>query len=503
MKNKRSLVILSLVLVLAMSTSVFAATFNDIANHWAKDSIEWASKLDLVVGDNGKFRPEDPISKAEFYTIVNRFIGAKDTASVTYSDVKSSDWYYNEVGKAVKAGYIESASGSLGAEDYITRGAVAKVFANIYKLKDNNDAAKKFKDYNDFPATQIGAIGALANEGILTGFEDGNYKAAAHITRGEMTKIFKAANDKLGRTYVTSQGSPTGDNRWYYKGQYFDTYEEFQKVFNKDYGETTYGDGSYYSTGSGYGDYRVDFNIYDKWHDRVRYADITVYTKSNRALDVDNESIKLSEGSYYFEVKKSDYETFTGVFKVDRYGKDVDVMLLDKGSSYSTRDNPYYVSGKNNTWSGKGSERITVIYRDEDRKEIDRDYVYGDPGERVRVDAKSIRNYRLVSDSYEYITVSRTRDNEVIFDYKYDRYWNDNDYPYWGYDKSFRYREDSDYAGARGLRNELDYEYADDYNIYYWDTDNYSSKNGARYTVVGYDRYDDKVIYVYVTNDFY
>ena len=509
MRNKRSLlVLLSLVLVLAMSSNVFAASFNDTGNHWAKASIDWAAGIDLVVGEaDGNFRPDDPISKAEFYTIVNRFIGAKNTSTVTYSDVKSTDWYYNEVAKAINAGYITADKGGLGAEDYITRGSVAQVFAKIYNLSSNDSAAKKFKDYSDFPATQVGAIGALADKGIINGFEDGYYKAAAHITRGEMTKIFKSANDIIGRAFAgqggTSSGTPSADGMWEYKGKKY-TYDEFVKVFNQDYGNVN-NSGNNPSTGAGYGDNRVDFDIYDKYDSRVSNPSITVYTRNNGSISVRDGSIKLAEGTYYFEVYKSDFETFRGAFNVNRNGHTIKVKLLPTGSSYSTWDNEYYVGNWNwnNNWNdGKwGTEKITVYYEDQNGREIDRETLYGNVGDTVRVEARVFRDYYLRDDKVKTVRVT-SGSNSVTFRYTYDRNWDNGRDPWdwdWGYDKTYTYRRNSIDASSTDLQRALEWDYN---GVTRWDLSEYRSYNGAEYYVYAYDRGNSRSIAIKVTNDF-
>ena len=49
--------------------------FSDIQNHWAKDYIEKCARLGLVNGyDDGKFRPNEAISRAEVCTIIAKLV---------------------------------------------------------------------------------------------------------------------------------------------------------------------------------------------------------------------------------------------------------------------------------------------------------------------------------------------------------------------------------------------------------------------------------------------
>ncbi len=63
--------IISLILVVAMmagtSVSVFAHDFTDVAGHWAEENIDFAYEIGMINGDgDGKFRPDDTITRAEF-----------------------------------------------------------------------------------------------------------------------------------------------------------------------------------------------------------------------------------------------------------------------------------------------------------------------------------------------------------------------------------------------------------------------------------------------------
>lgn len=50
-------------------------TFGDIDGHWAQEDIEWLARQGLVRGDeNGNFRPDQPLTRAEAAVLVRRVI---------------------------------------------------------------------------------------------------------------------------------------------------------------------------------------------------------------------------------------------------------------------------------------------------------------------------------------------------------------------------------------------------------------------------------------------
>ncbi len=90
--------ILSICVLFALTLSTTSISFasdgndfSDIKNHWAEGIIrKWVS-LDLIKGyGNGRFGPNDSISRAEFVTILNRIFCHTQKSNSNFPDVKSS-----------------------------------------------------------------------------------------------------------------------------------------------------------------------------------------------------------------------------------------------------------------------------------------------------------------------------------------------------------------------------------------------------------------------------
>lgn len=91
--------------------------FNDVAGHWAIAYIGACKDAGLINGyENGEFRPNNQITRAEAVTILNRAFGRYPSASaidgyvaqygIPFSDVSKSDWYFYEVMEAAFAHLI-------------------------------------------------------------------------------------------------------------------------------------------------------------------------------------------------------------------------------------------------------------------------------------------------------------------------------------------------------------------------------------------------------------
>lgn len=76
--------------------------FDDVSvKHWAYGYIYAMSKEGYLKGDNGRFRPDDNITRAELVTVLNRVAGVKNGSGVRIADVDSSHWAYGYICGAV------------------------------------------------------------------------------------------------------------------------------------------------------------------------------------------------------------------------------------------------------------------------------------------------------------------------------------------------------------------------------------------------------------------
>lgn len=110
-------------------------------------------------------------------------------AAKVFPDVKTDSTHYGPI-HALAAEDILSGfpDGLYRPNEGVTRGQAAKILAGVLQLNTTNVPNPQFKDV---PRTHqyYGAIAALANAGIISGFEDDTYRPSATITRGHMAKI--------------------------------------------------------------------------------------------------------------------------------------------------------------------------------------------------------------------------------------------------------------------------------------------------------------------------
>lgn len=88
-----------------------AGRFDDVpSNQWYSDAIAWAADNGVVGGyGNGKFGPNDPVTREQLAAILYRYaglIGANVTDRIELTDAKVSAWAVESVSWAAKKGIV-------------------------------------------------------------------------------------------------------------------------------------------------------------------------------------------------------------------------------------------------------------------------------------------------------------------------------------------------------------------------------------------------------------
>ena len=146
---------------------------------------------------NNDVRPQNNITRAEVATIFFRLLTdetrtANMTKSNSYNDVKDGDWFCCAVSTLSKMGIIKGyEDGSFKPNDPISRAEFAAIAARFDPDGDKTPAS--FSDVTSHWAKD--EISIAANHGWIKGYEDGSFKPDQKITRAEtMTLVNRVLN---------------------------------------------------------------------------------------------------------------------------------------------------------------------------------------------------------------------------------------------------------------------------------------------------------------------
>lgn len=207
--------IISLLIVFALMFSFTSAFGADYDNHWAKEYIDTLSKRNIISGDeNGNLNPDNPITRAEFSKVINRFFEYTDYSEENFKDVSADAWYYKEMAIAKAAGYFKGdENGNANPTKPLTRNEAAVVFKNILKLTVKSEIG--FNDKVDSWA--LDSALCLKKAGIMVGDSNGNFNGKENITRAQAFKMLVVSGEVKNESKkddVVSSGTlnPSGSN---------------------------------------------------------------------------------------------------------------------------------------------------------------------------------------------------------------------------------------------------------------------------------------------------
>lgn len=163
--------------------------FTDTEGHWALSSIERWSALGVIIGESdGRFRPDDPVTRAEMAVILQRVLRYRTVSTEMFSDL-SEDWYIEPIQQLRAAGVMRGDENNCANPyDPITREEAVVMLARAF-LMDSSDTMPEFPDADQISDWALGSVSAMAAAGFIHGSDGGNFFPGEPLTRAEAVTI--------------------------------------------------------------------------------------------------------------------------------------------------------------------------------------------------------------------------------------------------------------------------------------------------------------------------
>ena len=128
---------------------------------------------------------------------------------ISFSDVNPGDWFYDNVMDAAENGYVSGmGDGTYNPTGATTRAQFAAMIANAMGYDDDPNVESMFPDVaDDFWGKA--AINYCAQNGIISGYDDGTFQPDKAITRQEAAAILNNAFELPRSTASPLRSSPT------------------------------------------------------------------------------------------------------------------------------------------------------------------------------------------------------------------------------------------------------------------------------------------------------
>lgn len=207
--------VLSLGIVLTMMASsmqTFAEDYSDMPTGWSNAAMTYAVNNGYIQGSNGKLNPQGLATRAQIASIFARVLKLENKADLSsYTDVNASQWYYDDLAKAVDAGLFKGSDNKLRPNDNITREEVMAIIARAYDLTGENANLSAFTDGSDVSSWAVNAVSALVENGIVNG-SNGKLNPKNNITREEFAQLLYNCQNKFGADEESTEITTDAEN---------------------------------------------------------------------------------------------------------------------------------------------------------------------------------------------------------------------------------------------------------------------------------------------------
>ncbi|WP_178024407.1 S-layer homology domain-containing protein [uncultured Paenibacillus sp.] len=175
----------------------------DIQGHYAEETIRDLTKSGIVSGyPDGTFRPNRPITRAEFVSILSSILPWEPAAEKTFADTEKH-WARSAISIAYANGIVQGVDDHRFAPDQpITREQMAVMAANALHL-EKPKAGLSFADGERISSWAKDAIEAVTERGIFSGYPDRTIRPQAQATRAEAVMVI----DRIMKMYAISKTS--------------------------------------------------------------------------------------------------------------------------------------------------------------------------------------------------------------------------------------------------------------------------------------------------------
>ncbi|NDI35483.1 S-layer homology domain-containing protein [Chengkuizengella sediminis] len=182
--------------------SISSAEITDVEGHWAENNILKAVEDGYVAGyQDGTFRPDSEITRAEFAALVSRVSKLKTNQSPV-GFIDSGHWASGSVYRLVNSGIIDESDygNEFGFNEILTRWEMTKWLVNgliqsnpsfRFAYHDTQHTILPFAEfYNEgFNEEEVPYLAIAKGTGLISGFPDGSAGLDRTTTRAEVVTI--------------------------------------------------------------------------------------------------------------------------------------------------------------------------------------------------------------------------------------------------------------------------------------------------------------------------
>lgn len=172
-------------------------TFTDIQNDSHREYIEELAARNIIQNDgNGRFNPNQNITRAEFAVMMARALDIQPSTDTNFNDIRGKS-YENEVQALYEVGIIQGVnSTTFNPNSTLTRQQAAMMVERMldYANVDTNVwESPQFTDAHLIAGSAINAVALMQSLDIVSGKPNGSFDPLGKLTRSQLAKILYKA----------------------------------------------------------------------------------------------------------------------------------------------------------------------------------------------------------------------------------------------------------------------------------------------------------------------
>jgi hypothetical protein len=191
---------------------IYKKQFKDMNSHWASEIVDVIAAKHIISGyEDGSFRPDKQMTRAEFVTIIMKSMEDKELnrnlpTEKIFTDVEDNFWAKEFIYAAHQKGWVSGYDGKFNPNQPITREQMVTILMKVLADADTNKELNigneidlnSFNDHQRISLWAAESVEKAVNYGIIKGYNN-ELAPQKNATRAEAAAMLYQFLERLNR----------------------------------------------------------------------------------------------------------------------------------------------------------------------------------------------------------------------------------------------------------------------------------------------------------------
>ncbi|WP_099191647.1 S-layer homology domain-containing protein [Tepidibacter mesophilus] len=184
-----------------LALMIYDKKFSDMNNHWSYETVKTIAAHQIINGyEDDSFRPDKEMTRAEFVKVLVSSMGEKvDNYETNFTDIPEYFWASPYINAAYEKGWITGYDGKFNPNESITREQMITIIMRVYRDINNTKVEKSdlsiYSDNNKISSWAEKYMSEAVNLGFIKGYNN-ELSPNKNTTRAQSaTMIYRYLDD--------------------------------------------------------------------------------------------------------------------------------------------------------------------------------------------------------------------------------------------------------------------------------------------------------------------